>query len=78
MAKMVSIHEAKTHLSRLLAMVQAGETVVIAKNRQPIARLVPFAEGPRDRPFGLYGSRVAMHPDWDAPLPPDVAEAFGS
>ena len=38
----VNVHEAKTHLSRLLAQVEAGEDVVIARRGKPVARLVRF------------------------------------
>ena len=54
----VNIHEAKTHLSRLLADVAAGEEIVIAKAGKPIARLVPVA-GPRaERVLGIDRGRV--------------------
>lgn len=57
----VNIYEAKTHLSRLLDRVAAGEEVVIARAGKPIARLVPLAsEGPR--PLGLLRG---------LPTPPD-------
>lgn len=78
MPKTVTIHEAKTQLSRLLTLVQAGETVIIAKNRQPIARLVPVSDLPAERPIGLYAGQVVMRDDWDDPLPGEMAEAFGS
>ncbi len=41
----VTTHEAKTHLSRYLAAVEAGEEIIIAGGRKPVARLVPFATG---------------------------------
>ena len=47
----VNIHEAKTHLSRLLAQVEAGEEVTIARNGKPVARLVR-CEGRGKRQFG--------------------------
>jgi prevent-host-death family protein len=49
MADTVNIHEAKTHLSRLLERVRRGATIIIAKAGQPIARLVPVGEGPAAR-----------------------------
>lgn len=39
----VNVHEAKTHLSWLLAEAEAGEDVVIARNGKPVAKLVPYA-----------------------------------
>jgi prevent-host-death family protein len=45
--KTVTTHEAKTHLSRLLAEVEAGEEVTIARGARPVARLVPVKRAPR-------------------------------
>jgi prevent-host-death family protein len=45
---MVGAFEAKTHLSELLARVEAGESIAIAKHGRPIARLVPIGEPARD------------------------------
>ena len=62
----VNVHEAKTHLSRLLARVAAGETVIIAKAGVPQAMLIPLG-GPRRRTPGH--DRIVIHPDFDDPLP---------
>jgi len=56
----VNIHQAKTHLSRLLEQVQAGKPVLIAKSGRPVARLVPLAEAPRPKRFGLLKGRLAV------------------
>ncbi len=74
----VNIHEAKTHLSRLLARVSAGEEVMIAKAGKPVARLVPCHEGPGDRVPGLDRGLFRVPEDFDEPLPPEIAEAFES
>ena len=73
----VNIHEAKTHLSRLLARVAKGEEVVIAKAGKPLARLVPIdrARTVADA-FDLYKGQVWIAPDFDAPLPEDVLADF--
>jgi len=73
--KPVNVHDAKTHLSRLLDRVANGEEIVIAKAGRPVAKLVPLraAVGPR-RPGGWEG-RVRIAPDFDE-LPPEVAAAF--
>ena len=47
--KTVNIHEAKTHLSRLIEDVSAGEEVIIARNGKPVARLLPVTERARPR-----------------------------
>lgn len=70
----VNIHEAKTHLSRLLERVSNGEEIVIARSGRPVARLVPFSEAPR-RPGSLRG-KIQMTDDFDAPLPEPLARAF--
>lgn len=70
----VNVHEAKTHLSRLLTRVAAGEEVVIAKSGRPVARLVPYDRSSR-KPGRLKG-KVRIGPDFDAPLPEEIAAAF--
>jgi prevent-host-death family protein len=63
----VSVHEAKTHLSRLLRRVESGEEVVIARGGRPIAKLVP-ASPPRRREMGFDRGKVVIADDFDAPL----------
>ena len=70
----VNIHEAKTHLSRLLERVEEGEVVVIARAGKPIAKLTPLTRKPR-RPGGLKG-KIRIHPDFDEPLPDTIAAGF--
>ncbi len=70
----VNVHQAKTHLSRLLEQAAEGEEIVIAKNGRPVAKLVPFPTEPR-RPGRLKG-KIRMSPDFDAPLPEAIAAAF--
>ena len=72
---MVNIHEAKTHLSRLLERVSAGEEIVIAKAGRPVARLVPYEESLEPRKPGGWEGRVWIADDFDE-LPPDLLAAF--
>ena len=72
----VNVHQAKTHLSRLLADVAKGEEVIIAKAGHPIARLVPFEERVRQRVFGKDAGLFEVPDDFDAPLPEEVIAAF--
>jgi len=72
----VNIHEAKTHLSRLLARVAAGEEVVIARAGKPIARLVPFRKTLGMRPLGIDRGRFEVPADFDASLPDEILAAF--
>lgn len=74
--KTVNIHEAKTHLSRLLEQVERGEEVVIARAGVPVARLLPFAPSPAARETGMDRGVVRIPDDFDAPLPPDVLDEF--
>jgi prevent-host-death family protein len=71
----VNVHEAKTHLSRLLERVEQGEEVVIARNNRPVARLVAHM-APERRPGSLRG-RMRIADDFDDPLPDELADAFG-
>lgn len=62
----VNIHEAKTHLSRLVERVEAGEEVVIARAGRPVARLVPFRRRTAPRQPGLWRGMVELAPDFDS------------
>jgi prevent-host-death family protein len=70
----MNVHYAKTHLSRLLDRVAAGEEIVLGKNGKPIAKLVPI--GPVVRRPGRLKGKIKIAPDFDAPLPEKLAAAF--
>ncbi|MFT7623557.1 MAG: prevent-host-death family protein [Myxococcota bacterium] len=74
----VNIYEAKTQLSKLVARAAAGEEIVIAKAGKPCARLVPIDQDRPDRRPGRGKGRIQIHDDFDEPLPPAVATAFGA
>jgi prevent-host-death family protein len=61
----VNIHEAKTHLSRLVERVEAGEELVIARAGRPVARLVPFRRRTTPRQPGVWRGRVVLADDFD-------------
>ena len=65
---MVNVHEAKTHLSRLLAQVEAGEEVTIARNGKPVARLVA-CKPPGKRQFGAMKGKITIDDSFFDPLP---------
>jgi prevent-host-death family protein len=71
----VGVHEAKTHLSRLLERAEAGEEIAIARRGRIIARLVPASDGPVPV-LGLDVGRLVVPDDFDAPLPDDVLASF--
>jgi prevent-host-death family protein len=65
MAAPVNIHEAKTHLSRLVERAEAGEEIVIARAGKPVARLVPLGEKRPTRQLGAWEGRVWIADDFD-------------
>lgn len=70
MATIVSVHEAKTHLSRLIEQVLAGEEVTVTRNREPVIRLVRVSETVRKKPLlGLMRGRISVGDEACAPLP---------
>jgi prevent-host-death family protein len=73
----VNIHEAKTHLSRLLQRVAAGEEVTIARSGVPVARLVAVEpKKEKIRPLGFARGEVWVADDFDAPLPDELLAQF--
>ncbi len=72
----INIHEAKTHLSRLLDDVARGEEVVIAKAGKPVARIVPIKPARAARKPGFLKGRIRISADFDAPLPEELLAAF--
>lgn len=71
----VGVHEAKTHLSRLLRRVASGEEITITRGGDPVARLVP-AETPVRRVLGIDDGLFDVPEDFDGLLPEDLLEAF--
>ena len=74
--RMVNIHTAKTHLSRLVDEVAAGEEIVIAKAGKPVARLMPYAPQREPRQPGLMKGKIWIADDFDDPLPEEILAAF--
>ncbi len=74
--RLVNIHEAKTHFSKLLKRIAKGEEIVIARAGKPIARLTRYDKPKERRSLGAWKGKVWMSDDFDAPLPPDIDEAF--
>ena len=72
----VSIHEAKTHLSKLLEDVSNGTEVVIVKSGLPIAKLTGISSSRPIRKPGFLKGKIKISSDFDAPLPVDLLDAF--
>lgn len=73
----VNLYEAKTHLSALVERASHGEEIIIAKAGLPRARLVPLETPTPERRPGRGRGGIEIGEDFDAPLPDDIAAAFG-
>ena len=71
----VNVHEAKTHLSRLLERVEAGEEIVVARAGKPVAKLVPYERRSPKDVRGIWKGRVWIADDFDD-TPEEVIRAF--
>jgi len=71
----VNIHDAKTHLSRLVDRAAAGEEILIARSGKPVARLVSLAEPRKARQLGRFEGQIRLAQDFDE-LPEDLQLAF--
>lgn len=76
MALTVDVQEAKTQLDESLSRVSMGEEVIIAEAGKSVARLVSAVERPAERVPGTAKGKIVIAPDFDAPLPPEILEAF--
>ena len=75
MSEPVSIHLAKTHLSRLIARAEAGEEIVIARGRKPVAKLVSIGPKPK-RVFGALKGKISIGPEFFEPLPQEELDTW--
>jgi len=74
--RLVNVHEAKTHLSRLLEEVAAGGEIVIARAGKPVAKLVSI-DAPGKRKLGILKGKIKINEDtFDDPLPDEVLKSF--
>lgn len=73
--KIVNIHEAKTHFSKLIDAVIHGKEIVIAMAGKPVAKLGPISKKPQRR-FGVLKGKIKIAKDFDAPLPDEVLGDF--
>ena len=72
----VTIHQAKTNLSRLVQKASDGEEVIIARGSKPIARLVPFGEVKGKRQPGSWKGKLVVGPEFFEALPADELAAW--
>ena len=76
MSSIINIHEAKTHLSRIIDDVAAGAEVIIAKAGKPMARLTPIAGIARPKKLGLLKGRIDVPDDFNVPLDDEQIAGF--
>ncbi len=74
--KEVTIHEAKTYWLAHIRSAEAGESIRVKRGYIPVARLLPIEKSGKDRTLGQCRGQTAISPDFDAPLPPDLAVYF--
>jgi prevent-host-death family protein len=67
----ITIHKAKTNLSKLIKRACRGEEVVIARGSEPLVRLVPIADAKGNRKPGALKGKLKVGPEFFEPLPPD-------
>lgn len=72
----VNIHQAKTHLSRLLRRVVGGEEVVISRAGRPVAKIIPLEDRPTKRELGTDEGAFHVPDDFNEPLPEEILAEF--
>lgn len=73
----VNVHAAKTNLSKLIEQAEAGEEVIIARNSEPVVKLVPVGRRKPKRVFGSMKGKISLPPEFFDPLPDEELEAWG-
>jgi prevent-host-death family protein len=76
-AKQVNVHEAKTHLSKLLAEVEKGHEIIVARDGMPVAKIVPFKQKKNRMTFGDFKGKIWIADDFDDPLPDELLKEWG-
>ncbi|CAN5326504.1 hypothetical protein BH20ACT3_BH20ACT3_03850 [soil metagenome] len=78
MTAQFNIHEAKTHLSRIIERVEHGEQVIICRAGVPVAKVVPFPAKADRSGRGSLAGQIRLSDDWDSPeVNAQIAEDFG-
>jgi len=71
-----NVHEAKSNLSRLLQKTAAGEEVIIMRDGQPVAELIPYRARGGKRQLGFAAGQIEMAEGWERPMTDAEADAF--
>jgi prevent-host-death family protein len=78
MTETVNVYDAKTHLSQLIARVEGGEEIILARHGRPVARLVPFTAKSKPREPGIWRRKVTISDDFDEFTAADEREWYGA
>jgi len=73
--RIVNIHEAKTHFSKLVDGVIHGNEIIIAMAGKPVAKLIPYSKKSQKK-FGVMKGKIKIAKDFDAPLPDEILAGF--
>jgi prevent-host-death family protein len=73
----VTVHQAKTHLSKLIRQACQGEEIIIARGAVPVARLVPIGKTPKRRQPGSLRGKLQLGAEFFEPLPASELAAWG-
>lgn len=66
-AEQFNIHDAKTHLSRIIDRVEHGEEIIISRAGKPVAKVIPLTANIRRKSYGLMRGEIYFAEDWDSP-----------
>ncbi len=73
---LIGIHEAKTHFSKLIPAVLAGEEVIITKSGEPVVQLLPVHKKVPARQLGIFKEKIKIHGDLTEALPSEIVADF--
>lgn len=76
MTRIVDIRDAKAHLPELIEQALDGDEIILAESGQPLVKLVPLGAERKPRVTGAWKGKGWIAEDFDAPLPPDILDAF--
>ena len=72
----LDVDDVKRHLSKYLARVETGETILLCRGNQPIAEIRPLAAKRKPRPLGLFEGQIKLGPEFFEPLPDELLAYF--
>jgi antitoxin (DNA-binding transcriptional repressor) of toxin-antitoxin stability system len=72
----ITIHKAKTQLSRLIEKACRGEEIVIARGKRPVVKLVAIKANRGNRKPGAWKGKIRLGPEFFEPLPPEELEGW--